>query len=205
MSLKFSMLTGEESQRFPDLMKDAFRLRHRIFVEELGWTDLRCIDGMETDRFDDGAAIHMFLHSEKKLVAYQRLLPTINPYLLSEIYPHLCETDLPRDEAIWEWTRFAVEPGFRKGDKNLSPAGNIMLSGIVEWGLSHGVNQIVIELNPVWVLVLLTLHFRVVPLGIPKNIAGAQTLAVVAKFDERTLKRLKSTRAVHTSGSRLVT
>ncbi|MGI9351392.1 MAG: acyl-homoserine-lactone synthase [Rhizobiaceae bacterium] len=194
MNLKFSHLNGSEANQNSKLMESAYRLRHKIFVDEMGWEELQSDDSLENDQFDTDEAIHMFLHAEDKLIGYQRLLPTTKPYLLSEIYPHLCEVDVPRAADTWEWTRFAVLPEYRKGVRKLSYAGNILLSGIVEWGLENRVNQIVIEMNPLWMLMLPTLHFRAIPLGIPHSIAGNDTIAVVAKFDERTLVRLREFR-----------
>ena len=34
----------------------------------------------------------------------------------------------------------------------LSPVGNSLLSGIVEWGLASGVSTIIIQMNPLWLL-----------------------------------------------------
>lgn len=188
------LIQGNHTQNHIDNMEQAFRLRHEIFVQEKGWEDIRKADERETDQFDTNDALHMLLYEEKQLIGYQRMLPTTSPYLLSEIYPHLCEYDLPKDENIWEWTRFAVSKEHRKGGRKLSPASNALLSGIVEWGLEKGVHSIVIEMNPIWLLRLVQLHFRVTPLGITHKISNEETLAVIASFDERTLARLREMR-----------
>ena len=175
-------------------MEAAYRLRHEIFVEEKGWESLRSVDGLEIDQFDTPDALHMLLYEDDELIGYQRMLPTIEPYLLSEIYPQLCEDDLPCDPQIWEWTRFAVSRRHRKSGRKLSPAGNALLSAIVEWGLANNVHSIVIEMNPIWLLRLVQLHFRVKPLGFALEFDGEDALAVVASFDERTLHRLQEMR-----------
>jgi acyl-homoserine lactone synthase len=76
----------------------------------------------------------------------------------------------------------------------LSPVANALLSGIVEWGLSSGVSTIIIEMNPLWLLRLVQLHFRTVPLGLPQKVGGQDVLAVTASFDRRTLARLREMR-----------
>lgn len=191
------IIEGQNAHLYPNKMQDAFRLRHQIFVEEKGWEDIRKVDGLETDQFDTDEALHMLMYEKDELVGYQRLLPTTSPYLLSKVYPYLCEQDLPNDTEIWEWTRFAVPKKHRKGGRKLSPIGNALLSAIVEWGLEKGVHSIVIEMNPIWLLRLVQLHFRVVPLGITHEISDEETLAVIASFDERTLKRLQEMRGNH--------
>jgi len=180
--------------QFKTEMEDAYRLRHDIFVEEKGWEELRKADKRETDQFDDEHAVHMLFHQEGKVVGYQCMLPTTRPYLLSEVYPQLCDDELPNDTAVWEWTRFAVEKAERKRGMILSPIGNGLLSSLVEWGFANDVHSVVIEMNPVWMLRLLQLNFRVQPLGYIQKIAGEDTLAVKATFNRRTLARLQEVR-----------
>jgi acyl-homoserine lactone synthase len=190
------IVTSQTADLFQEEMNDAFRLRHRVFVEEKGWTDLRRDDGLETDRFDDEHAVHMLYLEAGRVIGYQRMLPTTRPHLLSEVMPELCDGQRPIGPNIWEWTRYCVEPAHRERGRMLSPVANALLSGIVEWGLESGVDTIVIEMNPLWLLRLVQFHFRVTPLGVPHVINGEETVAVTAKFDERTLDRLRETRSV---------
>ncbi|TIS98034.1 acyl-homoserine-lactone synthase [Mesorhizobium sp.] len=180
-------------------LEEAFRLRHRVFVEEKGWTDLRHDSGLETDSFDDEYAIHMLYVEAGRVIGYQRMLPTTRPHLLSDVMPELCEGKFPVGPNVWEWTRYCVEPAHRERGRMLSPVANALLSGIVEWGLHAGVDTIVIEMNPLWLLRLVQLHFRVTPLGVPKVINNEEIVAVTAKFDARTLERLRETRKAFSS------
>lgn len=176
-------------------LEQALRLRHRVFVEEKGWTDLRNEDGRETDRFDNEHAVHMlYIDDDGRVLGYQRMLPTTEPHLLSEVTPQLCEGERPVGTHIWEWTRYCVEAGHRERGRILSPVANALLSGIVEWGLATGIDTIVIEMNPLWLLRLVQLHFRVTPLGVPMIISGEEVVAVTASFDHRTLARLQAVR-----------
>lgn len=70
----------------------------------------------------------------------------------------------------------------------------MLLSAIVEWGLENGTDKIIIEMNPIWLLRLVQLHFRVRPLGLPQQIGKDSVLAVVATFDRRTLAKLQEVR-----------
>jgi acyl-homoserine lactone synthase len=76
----------------------------------------------------------------------------------------------------------------------LSPVANALLSGIVEWGLETGVSTIIIEMNTLWLLRLVQLHFRTMPLGLPQRIGDQDVVAVTAAFDHRTLARLQEMR-----------
>ncbi|MEM8750137.1 MAG: acyl-homoserine-lactone synthase [Pseudomonadota bacterium] len=175
-------------------MEKAWRLRHEVFVDEKKWLALLKPDGREIDEFDDDRAIHMLAWDGDELVGYQRMLPTTRPYLLSAVYPELCEEEIPHSKTVWEWTRYAVKKEHRARGRMLSPTANHLLSAIVEWGLRDGVNSIIIEMNPLWMLRLVQLHFRVVPLGICQEMEGEDVLAVQAHFDRRTLQKLREVR-----------
>ena len=187
-------MTPENQHLFNDEMEQAYRLRHRVFVEEAKWTDLAKPDGREIDQFDDQYAVHMLYIDDGKVLGYQRMLPTTRPHLLSDVMPQLCEDERPVGAHIWEWTRYCVEPGHRERGRMLSPVANALLSGIVEWGLESGVSTIVIEMNPLWLLRLVQLHFRTAPLGLPQRIGEDDIIAVTAAFDRRTLARLQQMR-----------
>lgn len=189
------IVTNENVDLYREEMQQAFRLRHKVFVEERGWSELRREDGQEIDRFDNEHAVHMlFIEDDGHVIGYQRLLPSTRPHLLSEVLSSLCEVDRPVGPNIWEWTRYCVEAGHRERGRMLSPVANALLSGIVEWGLHNGVDTIIIEMNPLWLLRLVQLHFRVTPLGIPRSISGEEALAVTASFDRRTLAKLREMR-----------
>lgn len=188
------IVTAENIGSYAEAMEQAYRLRHTVFVEEMGWNDLRRPDGREIDQFDDGRAVHILNLEGDRLVGYQRMLPSMRPHLLSEVMPHLCDGDFPVGPHIWEWTRYCVTKDHRDRGRMLSPAGNLLLSAIVEWGLESGVSKIIIEMNPIWLLRLVQLHFRVTPLGIPQKAGKDSIVAVTAAFDARTLARLRDVR-----------
>lgn len=184
------IVTNDNFDFYRREMEQAFHLRHKVFVEERGWSELRREDGQEIDRFDNEYAVHMLFIVDGHVIGYQRLLPSTRPHLLSEVLSALCEGERPVGSNIWEWTRYCVEIGHRERGRMLSPVANALLYGVVEWGLRSGVDTIIIEMNPLWLLRLVQLHFRVTPLGLPQVISGEEAVAVTAKFDERTLARL---------------
>jgi acyl-homoserine lactone synthase len=49
-------------------------------------------------------------------------------------------------------------------------------------------------MNPLWLMRLVQLHFRVTPLGLPRIVGDEETVAVTASFDERTLAKLREMR-----------
>jgi acyl-homoserine lactone synthase len=188
------IVTPENHHLFRNEMEQAYRLRHRVFVEEKKWADLDKPDGREIDQFDNEHAVHMLYIDQGKVLGYQRMLPSTRPHLLSDVLPQLCEEEPPVGAHIWEWTRYCVEPAHRERGRTLSPVANALLSGIVEWGLENGITSIIIQMNPLWLLRLVQLHFRTMPLGLPQQIGHEDVVAVIASFDRRTLARLQEMR-----------
>jgi len=173
-------------------MEKAYRLRYRVFVEERKWTDLDRADGREVDQFDTEDAVHMLYIDRGEVLGYQRMLPSTKPHLLSEVLPQLCEEQRPVGPHVWEWTRYCVAPGYREHGRALSPVSNALITGFVEWGIVNRINAVIIEMQPLWILRLLQLHFKVSALGLPQTISGEDVIAVTAAFDHRTLAKLLS-------------
>ena len=89
------IVTPENDYRYRDEMEQAYRLRHQVFVEEMGRHNLAKPDGREIDQFDNKHAVHMLYIEHGQVLGYQRLLPSTRPHLNSEIMPDLCEGDQP--------------------------------------------------------------------------------------------------------------
>ncbi|WP_271009532.1 acyl-homoserine-lactone synthase [Paucibacter sp. B51] len=90
------------------LLAEIAAYRYQVFVETLGW-QLDCPPGCELDQFDHAHAHYLLLRDESgALGGCARLLPTLRPYLLQEVFPMLAPGLLPRDAAVWELSRFAV-------------------------------------------------------------------------------------------------
>jgi acyl-homoserine lactone synthase len=186
------IINAQNIDKYEEEMDQALRLRHRVFVEERGWSNLASADGRETDQFDTADAVHMLFIDQGEVLGYQRMLPSTGPHLLSEVLPQLCEDERPVGQNIWEWTRYCVAPGYREHGRALSAVSNALLSGFVEWGSENGINTVIIEMQPLWILRLLQLHFKVSALGLPQSISGEDVVAVTASFDHRTLAKLYS-------------
>ena len=187
-----TVLDAGNRHHHPDLVRAARRLRHAVFVEEMGWTNLASPDGLETDQFDTDDIVEMVVEEGGEVVGYQRLLPTTAPHLLSHVYPHLCDGAPIASPGVYEWTRFAVARSHRGDGKSLGPVALSLVTSFVEWGLSNGVEAMVVEMSPVQLLRFVSCHFRAFPLGITHVIDGHEVLAIRAEFDERTLARLRA-------------
>lgn len=190
----FHIIDQSSRQDFAAELREARKLRHRVFVEERGWEALRRADGEEVDQFDTDQAVEMVVTAAGAVVGYQRLLPTTSPYLLTDVFPQLCDGEPPRSPEVWEWTRFAVDAKHRVGPAATAISLELTI-GLVRWGLASGVSSVVVEIEPVHLLRFVSSHFVVRPLGLPHRIEGEDVVAAVASFDRRTLDRLIAMRA----------
>jgi acyl-homoserine lactone synthase len=189
------VVTAENEHQYREEMEQAYRLRHQVFVEEMGWKELEKPDGREIDQFDTKHAVHMLHIDHGEVIGYQRMLPSTGPHLLSEIMPQLCDGERPKGSHIWELTRHCVSRHHReKRGRLASESATVLLSGMVEWGLLHGVSTVIVEIEPTTLLRLVQLHFRPLPLGLPMRIDGRDVLAATLTFDGRTLERLREMR-----------
>src|SRR4051812_25521374 len=88
-------------------LNQIFSYRYSVFVERLKWTLPDAGAGLEVDQFDRDSTYHVSLRDASATVGYARLLPTTEPYLLSEVFPELMNgIEIPRSPDVWELSRF---------------------------------------------------------------------------------------------------
>jgi N-acyl-L-homoserine lactone synthetase len=102
------VISGTASGLPAQWLRRLWQYRHRVFIERLGWP-LESEQGCERDRFDTGHTVYVALEDERQQIAgCARLLPTTQPYLLSEVFPQLLQgAAAPCDPRVWELSRFA--------------------------------------------------------------------------------------------------
>src|SRR3954453_15058989 len=99
-----TIIEGKNAPRHARLLSEMFRLRARVFRDELGW-DVLVSNGLERDRYDDEAPVYV-VYSERAdsdVLGSLRLLPTTGPTLLSDVFadtlPDAAALSAP---TIWE-------------------------------------------------------------------------------------------------------
>lgn len=173
-------ILGADTHDYDDIMEKVWRFRHCQFVERLGWEACRRADDREIDQFDGQEAIHLPLIVGGEVVGYSRLLPTLQPHLLSDVYPHLMDgAEWPRGERIFEWTRCIAEIS----DKTIGnvPISNILMTGVMEYCLVAGIDMLVVQTHPKLVNLLLTTGWDVMPLAAPSMLDGSLIVPITAR------------------------
>jgi acyl-homoserine lactone synthase len=174
------IFTGALMARHWKAMEKIWRFRHEQFVERFGWEDVRRADGREIDAFDTEGAIHLALFSGRLVVGYSRLLPTTTPHLLSDVYPHLMgERTWRREPTVYEWTRcVASEDNARI---NGLQASHLLMTGVMEFCLTAGIEALIVETHPKLVNLLLTTGWDVTVLNQPSVLGEKLVVPIEAR------------------------
>ncbi len=135
------------AEQHPGVLLAQHRLRHKVFVERLGWS-LPTINGLEYDEYDGPAATYLVKQDEAgEARAVARLVPTNQPYMLEQVWPDLLGGDIPKSPQIWEGTRFGVDHTLPASERRRLAMELVV--ACLEFGLAHGVRGYVV-LMPVF-------------------------------------------------------
>jgi acyl homoserine lactone synthase len=140
------LVTHDSYGEFVDDLAEMHRLRYRVFKERLGW-DVQVSGDMEIDEFD---ALHpaylLQWGSDDRLQGCVRLLPCAGPNMLRDIFPALLDgRSAPASPEIWVSSRFALDaaPNSPKAAGGLTRATDELFAGMIEFGLSRSLTDIV--------------------------------------------------------------
>ncbi|MCA1438218.1 conjugal transfer protein TraI [Bradyrhizobium sp. BRP20] len=131
---------------FSGTLVEMHRLRYRVFKLRMAW-DVQISGDMEMDDFD---ALHPFyltqVSENGRVQGSVRLLPSLGPTMLRDTFPVLLEDHpAPSTPLIWESSRFAIDVAADapKGDHGITQAAYELFAGMVEFGLSRQLTDIV--------------------------------------------------------------
>ena len=153
------------------ILAKMFEARKRVFVDLLKW-NVPVLDGRyEVDQFDDGHACYIVVtEADGAHLGSARLLATMRPHILGDLYPMLCEDAPPRGPRIAEITRFCLDRRLRSGER--LDVRNRLVSALVDHALAVGIERYtgVAELG--WLQQILAFGWVCRPLGMPRVVAG---------------------------------
>jgi acyl-homoserine lactone synthase len=184
---------------YRDQLEQHFRLRHEIYVGERGWFDLARSDGREMDAFDNEDAVYLLgIIPGRGVVAGSRLIPTLKPHLMSEVFPELALDGVPRVNDIFEWTRIFVVPALRQPGTPCLAAG-IVYCGIIEFCLRRSISQLSIVCETYWVGRLAKLGWNPQPLGPAMEHRGETIIGLIVDMGEAALETTRQAYAISRS------
>lgn len=140
------LITPASYGELSDTLVEMHRLRHRVFKLRMAW-EVETSGDMEIDEFD---ALHpdylVQVDENGQVQGSVRLLPTLGPTMLRETFSALLEgRPAPSTPLVWESSRFAVDVAADapKGDHGITRAAYELFAGMIEFGLSRQLTDIV--------------------------------------------------------------
>ncbi len=126
------------------LLFDMHRLRARVFRDMLKWDVAVNADGLEVDRFDLPEAVYLLaMNKQSRVIGSWRLLPTIGPTMIREIWPQYLETlPMPASDDVYEVSRFAVHALEEDSKEAAQQAIGEMFCALTELCLAAGIREI---------------------------------------------------------------
>lgn len=179
---------GSNRSAYQHHLDTYFRVRHEIYVEERGWHELRRRDSKEIDAFDTSDAVHLLgIVPQHSVVAGSRLVPTIKPHLMSEVFPRLAQNGVPRQPDIFEWTRFFVVKPLREEGKSCRAAG-IMYCSVQQYCLLRGIRSLTIVCEDYWLPRFTSIGWNPRQLGKPLHSNGDTIIGIMVEISDAALR-----------------
>ncbi len=149
----FVLIQAHEYGKYSKLVDQMFRLRKKIFFDELNW-EVPVVGEIERDRYDDLKPAYLVWTDKKQKILYGslRLMPTTGPTLLNDVFrktfPANFDLCYP---GIWEGTRMCIDVEKIVQDyPDMLPqdAMSWMLLGLGECALAHGIHTLISNYEP---------------------------------------------------------
>lgn len=169
-----------------------FEDRRRLFVDLMRW-DVPVVDGRyEIDRFDGRQAVYIAESDRDDFHrGSMRLLPSVGPHILGDLFPALCDGAVPRGSDIWEITRLCLP--IRLGATERLAVRNRLISAMVDHALGEGISALTGVVRPTFREAVLTMGWEAEPLGEVRQCGGMALGAFRIAIDPDTPVRLART------------
>jgi len=190
------LYTGSDEARFPDLFRQMYRQRYEIYVKRRKWRGLRPLGDQEKDQYDTQSSIYLLvLDDEDEILAGLRLLPTVGPHILGDLFPQLATAGVPVAPAVLELTRFYVAP-FKASKSVRDWLVGVLCAGMIEYCLASGIERITSVIDTFLLKLMLSMEWGVRPLGMPQRYPEGEAVAVSVDMTSAILASTRRTKLV---------
>jgi N-acyl-L-homoserine lactone synthetase len=189
------LITAESYGHFVQEVTEMHRLRYRVFKERLDW-DVQFSGDMEIDEFDALHPAYLIQRArDNRVQGCVRLLPSTGPTMLRDTFPVLLDGDAaPTSPAIWESSRFALDlhPDTPKASHGLATATYELFAGMIEFGLSRQLTEIVTVTDARMERILRRAGWCLRRIGIPRALGSTLAVAGYLEVSIESLARVRS-------------
>jgi acyl homoserine lactone synthase len=189
------VITADFYGAFAHELAEMHRLRCRVFKERLDW-DVQTSGDMEVDEFDALHPVYLIQRaSDYRIQGCVRLLPSAGPTMLRDAFPVLLDgRPFEPSQSVWESSRFALDADFdtRSTVKGLSCATYELFAGMIEFGLSRRLTQIITVTDARMERILRRTGWPLRRIGQPRTLGNTLAVAGYLEISVNCLMRVRS-------------
>ncbi|MCK1572799.1 acyl-homoserine-lactone synthase [Bradyrhizobium sp. 174] len=190
------LISSEHCGTFAKEIAEMHRLRYRVFKERLDW-DVQTSGDMEIDEFDALRPVYLVQRAnDGRIQGCVRLLPSTGPTMLREAFPLLLEgLAPPASPTICESSRFALDVGESTRDavRGLASATYELFAGMIEFGLSRGLTDIITVTDARMDRILRRAGWPLRGFGEPRKFGNTLAVAGYLEVSSKTLAKVRET------------
>ncbi|WP_345167053.1 acyl-homoserine-lactone synthase [Sphingomonas daechungensis] len=191
--MKVELVLPEQRLNFAAPLMQMHQDRKRVFVDTLGWKLASACSWLEVDDFDDHRAVYLLVRSLENgdHEGSVRLLPTVGPHMLSDLFGELCAGPVPRGDDCWEISRLVSRPTAIAGT-SVVRVHRLLSLALVEFALLNAITRYTLVTEAQRVPALLSVGWPVTPLGLPTPWMGQQLQALQINVSPATLSTMRA-------------
>jgi acyl-homoserine lactone synthase len=164
-------VTPANRQLYSRQLDVMFRMRHDVFVDGLGWRELRRADRRDIDEYDTDDSVYLLvINDDDDVVASGRLNPPWARNQYEEGGPlrtRFVMSTPPTGPRIWEGSRLLGGLPDRYGKAFARATQGILLAGGQEFCVRRGITEVVSIFETQAMSRLMSLGWQLRPLGLP--------------------------------------
>lgn len=193
------IILNKNSVNFKKYKNQIYALRHKVFKEKLNWK-VNSVEGYkEIDYFDSLKKVSFIIavNNEDKVLGCMRLLPTTHDYMLEKVFPQLLVYH-PKQDNIWEISRFAIDPNLQKETSMLSlnlPT-LLILEGMCEFAKNNNITTFIAATTATLNRLVRTIGMDTQVVGNKLKIDDTNVIALKILMNSQTFEGVKN--ALHT-------
>ncbi|MBM0108660.1 GNAT family N-acetyltransferase [Steroidobacter sp. S1-65] len=186
------IVNAENRSLFVPELIEMHRQRKVVFVDKQGW-NVPVIGDMEVDDYDAEDTTYLIAKADggsAEVLASARLLPTVRPHLMTDLFANACERRAPRGPRIWEVSRFCVSPAIASRRKRIELLWETAC-GVIETALLYGVQKVTFVANAALLPLALECGWKCARLGPTLPDGDDEITAVVASITPNGLRAVR--------------
>lgn len=186
------IINAENRALFEPDIAEMHRQRKAVFVDEAGW-NVPVIGDMEIDSYDRDDTTYLIAKPDPdsgEVLASARLLPTVQPHLMSDLFLDACGGIAPSGPAIWEVSRFCVSRELTNRRRRLALVWETVCA-VMETALLFGVEQVTFVASSALLPLALNCGWHAATLGPTLKDGDDEMTAVAATITPAGLRNVR--------------